>query len=203
MKSYNQYCGTAAALDLLGERWTLLILRDLLTGPRRYSDMLADLHGITTNLLAKRLRDMQSADLITRIGTRYALTDKGQATQPIIMALADFGTSLLTFPPSHDQHTNPRWLVLNLHRRYRGGWDDQINITFPDKAFAISSDGTSLSIIESPPTFATSLIASGPGLARWILMGASLDRLIALKSVGLVGPREPALELDACLSAVT
>ena len=56
-RSYRQYCGLAKALDVVGERWTLLIIRNLLIGPQRYSDLLARLPGITTNLLAKRLAE--------------------------------------------------------------------------------------------------------------------------------------------------
>jgi DNA-binding HxlR family transcriptional regulator len=56
-RSYDQYCGLARALDVLGERWTLLIVRNLLLGPQRYSDLLRGLPGITTNLLAKRLQE--------------------------------------------------------------------------------------------------------------------------------------------------
>ncbi|MBC7173009.1 MAG: helix-turn-helix transcriptional regulator, partial [Polyangiaceae bacterium] len=65
-RSYHQYCGLARALDLVGERWTLLIVRDLLLGPRRYSDLLRGLPGVTTNLLAKRLRELQGAGILER-----------------------------------------------------------------------------------------------------------------------------------------
>ena len=65
-KSYRQYCGVARALDVVGERWFLLIARNLLLGPRRYSDLLAELPGITTNLLAKRLRELEALELVER-----------------------------------------------------------------------------------------------------------------------------------------
>jgi DNA-binding HxlR family transcriptional regulator len=63
-RSYNQYCGLAAALDVLGERWTLLIIRELLVRPRRYRDLLADLPGIGTNLLAERLKFLVDEGLV-------------------------------------------------------------------------------------------------------------------------------------------
>ena len=63
-RSYDQYCGLARALDVVGERWTLLVIRNLLLGPQRYSDLLRGLPGITTNLLAKRLQEMEAMGLI-------------------------------------------------------------------------------------------------------------------------------------------
>ena len=83
-KSYNQNCPIARGLDILGERWTLLILRELLGGPRRYSDVRAELLGIATNLLAERLKDLQDNGLVDRAElpppvarTVYALSDAG------------------------------------------------------------------------------------------------------------------------------
>ena len=80
-RTYNQYCGLASALDVLGERWTLLIIRELLMGPRRYTDLLADLPGVGTNLLAERLKTLVERGLVEQIhpaggGARmsYALT---------------------------------------------------------------------------------------------------------------------------------
>jgi hypothetical protein len=61
VKSYGQFCGIAKALDLIGQRWTALILRELLLGPRRYSELQRSLSGITTNLLAKRMRELEAA----------------------------------------------------------------------------------------------------------------------------------------------
>jgi len=65
-RSYDQFCGVARALDQVSERWTLLIVRNLMLGPRRYSDLMAELPGITTNLLAARLRAMAAGGLVAR-----------------------------------------------------------------------------------------------------------------------------------------
>ena len=79
-RSYDQYCGLARALDVLGERWTLLVVRNLLLGPQRYSELMRGLPGITTNLLAKRLKDMEANGLIKRTkGDAYALTVRGRS----------------------------------------------------------------------------------------------------------------------------
>src|SRR3954467_4433726 len=96
-RTYNQYCGLAKALDVVGERWTLLIVRNLLLGPLRYSDLLRGLPGITTNLLAKRLREMEELDLIERVsgpvpdaGHAYRLTALGAALEPAVHALGSW-----------------------------------------------------------------------------------------------------------------
>jgi DNA-binding HxlR family transcriptional regulator len=70
-RSYNQYCGVAHSLDLVGERWTLLIVRNLLLGPQRYTELQRGLPGITTNLLAKRLKEMEEQGLIEPTQNAY------------------------------------------------------------------------------------------------------------------------------------
>jgi DNA-binding HxlR family transcriptional regulator len=102
-KSYNQNCPIARGLDVLGERWTLLILRELLGGARRYGDLRAALPGIATNLLADRLRDLEDAGLIDRTElpppvarTVYSLSADGWRKVPLVIrAVATFGVELL------------------------------------------------------------------------------------------------------------
>ncbi|HME78584.1 MAG TPA: helix-turn-helix domain-containing protein [Mycobacterium sp.] len=102
-KSYNQNCPIAKSLDILGERWTLLILRELLGGPRRYSDLRAELPGIATNLLAERLKELQDAGLVDRAElpppvarTVYSLSDVGwQRVPPILQSIAWLGLDRL------------------------------------------------------------------------------------------------------------
>ena len=95
-RSYRQNCAQAQAVDVVGERWTLLLIRDLLVGPRRFRDLLQSLRGIGTNLLADRLRSLESAGLIERQPTdgaahRYALTVSGSALEPAVLALVRWG----------------------------------------------------------------------------------------------------------------
>ncbi|MEE3062861.1 MAG: helix-turn-helix domain-containing protein [Actinomycetota bacterium] len=102
-RNYNQNCPIARGLDVLGERWTLLILRELIGGPRRYGDLRAELPGIATNLLAERLKELQDAGLVDRtdlpapIGrTVYTLSDMGwQRVLPIMQSFAWFGLDYL------------------------------------------------------------------------------------------------------------
>ncbi|MDT5140561.1 MAG: hypothetical protein QOD58_4823 [Mycobacterium sp.] len=102
-RNYNQNCPIARGLDVLGERWTLLILRELVGGPRRYGDLRAELPGIATNLLAERLKELQESGLVDRadlpapIGrTVYTLSDVAwQRVLPIIQSIALFGLDRL------------------------------------------------------------------------------------------------------------
>lgn len=102
-RNYNQNCPIARGLDILGERWTLLILRELVGGARRYGDLRAELPGIATNLLAERLKELQDAGLVDRaelpapIGrTVYTLSDLGwQRVLPVLQSIAWFGLDRL------------------------------------------------------------------------------------------------------------
>ncbi|WP_437073062.1 winged helix-turn-helix transcriptional regulator [Streptomyces sp. enrichment culture] len=97
-RSYDQYCSAARALDAVGDRWTLLIVRELLAGPRRYTDLHADLPGVSTDVLASRLKDMEREGLATRrrlpppgAAYVYELTGRGRALLPVLLALGEWG----------------------------------------------------------------------------------------------------------------
>ena len=129
MKSYGQLCGVAKALDIVGARWTLLIVRDLVLGPRRYRDLLESLPGITTNLLADRLKLLVAENLVEKRAlpppapaTVYALTARGLELEPIILALGRFGQDHLATSGGSETRS-VRWAMLSLMRRYRGGLD--------------------------------------------------------------------------------
>lgn len=101
-KEYGQYCPMALALERLGERWTLLIVRDLLAGPRRYSDLQAGLPGIGTNILASRLKGLQEMGLVEKhelpppaASTVYELTEAGRGLAPTLIELGKWGMRFL------------------------------------------------------------------------------------------------------------
>ncbi|MGW1048694.1 winged helix-turn-helix transcriptional regulator [Streptomyces sp. NPDC001118] len=101
-RSYDQYCSAARALDLVGDRWTLLIVRELLAGPRRYTDLHADLPGVSTDVLASRLKDMERDGLTTRrrlpppgAAYVYELTRRGRELLPVLQALGSWGAAEL------------------------------------------------------------------------------------------------------------
>jgi DNA-binding HxlR family transcriptional regulator len=104
-RSYYQFCALAYALDAVGERWTLLIIRELLTGPRRYTDLMEGLPGISTNLLSERLKSLEGRGIIIRrilpppaASTVYELTPFGQSLENAVIELGRWGSQLL--PPS-------------------------------------------------------------------------------------------------------
>ena len=137
-RSYDQYCGLARALDVLGERWTLLIVRNLLLGPQRYSDLLRGLPGITTNLLAKRLQEMEAEGLIERgdatDAAAYRLTEIGRSLEPAIHALGRWGWQRMGKPRARDRRSF-EWLLVTLRRRYRGNADLSAEIEADGKAY--------------------------------------------------------------------
>lgn len=114
-RSYDQYCAVARGLDVIGERWTLLIVRDLLLGPKRYKDLLEGLPGIGTNLLANRLHEMEKVGLVERAvlpppagSAVYQLTDSGRALEPTMVALGRWGARYLPGGPRKTDVLVPR-----------------------------------------------------------------------------------------------
>jgi DNA-binding HxlR family transcriptional regulator len=115
-KRYDQYCPVAHALGLVGERWALLIVRELLHGPQRYTDLTANLPKIGTNILSSRLKDLEAGGIVTKrrlpppaASQVYELTAYGQALKPVIRELAIWGIRSLG-PPSLDNAPAPHWL---------------------------------------------------------------------------------------------
>lgn len=104
-RTYGQYCGVARALELIGERWTLLIVRDLLVGPRRFTDLRRGLPKIPTNILTDRLHELEEAGLVRRRilprpagGTAYELTEYGGELEEVVLSLGRWGARSLGTP---------------------------------------------------------------------------------------------------------
>ncbi|MBF6399394.1 helix-turn-helix transcriptional regulator [Nocardia cyriacigeorgica] len=121
-RSYDHHCAVSRALEIVGDRWNLLVVRELTAGPRRYSDLFADLPGISTDVLAARLKDLERDGILTRrrVGPRattalYELTDTGAALRPVLEALSVWGTPLLGERRSTDA-VRAHWFALPLGR---------------------------------------------------------------------------------------
>jgi DNA-binding HxlR family transcriptional regulator len=120
VKSYQQYCSVARSLDVVGDRWVLLIVRELLAfGPHRYSDLKRGLPGIASNLLSDRLKTMEADGLIERheapapIGTRvYQLTPRGRELEDVLRALTRWGLPTMPSGPSEGDAVQPQWHAL-------------------------------------------------------------------------------------------
>ena len=123
-RSYRQHCSLARALDLVGERWTLLIIRDLLSGPRRYQELLDNLPGIGTNLLAARLRELAGVSIVQKVLLSapriraYELTEMGRALEPVVVELARWGVTALGHRRP-DDHWSAQWNPLALKARFQ------------------------------------------------------------------------------------
>lgn len=144
-RSYRQYCALARALDVIGDRWTLLIIRELLAGPRRYKDLLANLEGIGTNLLADRLRMLGREGVVTQeelappaSTTAYVLTDRGRELEAALVALAAWGVPLLGRPPKNDAYSGS-WLLIAM----KAVFDPEAAVGI-DETYAYRIDGEEL-----------------------------------------------------------
>jgi len=121
VKRYGQYCPVAHALDQVGDRWELLVVRELMLGQRRYTDLAEALPGIGSNILASRLRDLESAGIVRKkklpppwAVTVYELTEHGRALEPVLRSLAQWGARTLGAPDPGDC-----WSMYAVHARFR------------------------------------------------------------------------------------
>src|SRR5256884_9375767 len=112
-KHYDHYCPVAHALDVVGDRWALLVIRELMQGPKRYTDLADGLPGIGTNILAARLRDLERCGVIAKrtlpppaASPVYELTDYGRELKSVMREVALWCTRTL-WPPTHEHHLIP------------------------------------------------------------------------------------------------
>ncbi len=126
-RSYGQFCGISKALDLVGERWTLLVVRDLMLGPLRFTDLMAGLPGIATDLLADRLRKLEAAGIVGQrrlpppaASKVYDLTERGRELGEVLFALGRWGASLLEPGPGPQERVDVRWALLSIAGSYSG-----------------------------------------------------------------------------------
>ncbi|MFE9681046.1 winged helix-turn-helix transcriptional regulator [Streptomyces sp. NPDC006285] len=142
-RSYDQYCSAARALDAVGDRWTLLIVRELLAGPRRYTDLHADLPGVSTDVLASRLKDMERDGLTTRRRMPppgavyvYELTGRGRALLPVLQALGEWGAPLLADRRATDA-VRAHWFALPLLRSLEGLGEGLVQVCLDEGEFHV------------------------------------------------------------------
>lgn len=158
-RTYDQYCPVAVALDVVGDRWTLLILRELLIGDRRFTDLRSALTGIAPNLLAERLRDLQAEGLVEQrelpppaARTVYATTAGARAVVPVLQALARFGVDRLG--PPDEVTPRPQMTVFGLlapfHRPEPDGTRFHTRLEVDGETFDLVADGQLLSTRRRP-----------------------------------------------------
>ena len=183
-RSYDQFCAVARALDHVSERWTLLLVRNLMLGPRRYSDLMTELPGITTNLLAARLRAMEASGLVARQAgppARYELTALGAALEPVVVELGRWGANFMDQPRRGDI-TNVGWGLLSLKRRYRGGVRAVVEFGVQERdgerRFELSFEDAHLHVKERAAV-RPQLVVTGAleAFQAWLFKGVAASRL--------------------------
>jgi DNA-binding HxlR family transcriptional regulator len=205
-RSYREFCGVAKALDVIGERWTLLIVRNLLVGGQRYKDLVDTLPGITTNLLAARLRELGKAGLVAQrelpppaASTIYELTPAGRELEAVVFALGQFGARyMLGKPPGRNEHTHIRWMMVALKRRYRGSERASVlSMQADEHEFRLRLGPRSLEI-DSGPALAgdeARVRLESTALRGILFEGVSAQGLIARGRIEVEGNREAFLDL--------
>jgi DNA-binding HxlR family transcriptional regulator len=195
-RDYGQYCGVTRGLELVGERWALLIVRDLLVGPRRYGELAAGLPRIPSNILAARLKELQAAGIIRRVPRSrviiYELTPYGRELEPIVLALGAWGFKAMG-EPREEQVITPDSMTMALRTAFR----PQVALTLPATAYGahfgptellIRVDGATLDVTrgDGPVDLAFS---AGPGIRRLISGELDPGRAIATGVVDVLrGP---------------
>ena len=199
-REYGQYCGVTRALELVGERWALLIVRDLLVGPRRYGDLAAGLPRIPSNILAARLEELQAAGVLRRVPHSrvivYELTPYGRELEPVVIALGAWGFKAMG-EPREEQVITPDSMTMALRTAFR----PQVAATLPATAYSgrfdhaellIRVDGPTLDVTRGEAPADLSFVA-GPGIRRLISGELTPDGAIAAGVVEVLGGRRDLL----------
>ncbi|HUA06126.1 MAG TPA: helix-turn-helix domain-containing protein [Solirubrobacteraceae bacterium] len=200
---YGRFCPLARALDVVGERWTLVIVQELLKRPSRYSDLVRRLPGIGTTVLADRLRKLEAAGVVERIpgavggGVQYALTDRGTELSGALAELRRWGVSYLT-DPAADGASRREFDV-----RYVEGID-----ALPDLVFGLIVDGLPVTLrfsdghlhqaVGAPARPTLTIRTTSAFMDRWAAGTVTWDEGRATGEVTLEGPDR---EWDAWLAA--
>ncbi|GIG67915.1 winged helix-turn-helix transcriptional regulator [Phytomonospora endophytica] len=184
-RSYNQYCATAHALDLVGERWTLLLVRELLTGPRRFGDILGGLPGMGTGLLAARLKFLVEEGIVEQVTLpapantpAYALTEAGAALEPAVLALADWGMAWALGERRKGEVFRAGWAVLAMRSAYvpRAGFAAVYEFRVDDEIFHAAVRDGDIATVHGPAQRPDVVITVDDGdTFRALLNGEDVD----------------------------
>lgn len=199
-RTYRQYCGLATALDLLGERWTVLIIRDLLLGPKRFTDLNDRLVGIGTGLLSQRLRELEDASVISKevlpppaASTVYRLTAYGEELRPALLSLIRWGAKRLG-EPAPDQRVDIESLALAMTAHHASGdrsADGVYGLVLDGKPFELRIATGVIQIATQPATQPRATITSDTA-TMIALNNGTLSLRTAIESGALMVEADPA-----------
>ena len=200
MRGYGQYCPVAKAAEVLGERWTLLIVRDLITGAHRFTDLQRGLPGVSRTLLSQRLRRLQADGLVERRAgasgrEEYWLTPLGRDLQPAVMALGEWAARNYGAEPKRDQ-LDPGVLMLWIERNVRREAfpADRLVTRFdfrgarPPRAWLVVEDGTPSACLDDPGFEVDLVVSSDMRTLHLVFSGRqSLGAALRAGSIELEG----------------
>jgi DNA-binding HxlR family transcriptional regulator len=178
MKSYGQYCALARGLDAIGDRWVLLIVRELIDGPRRYGELAHGLPGIATNLLAERLRTMQADGLVVKTDDdRYQLTERGDDLRQVMFAIGRWAGPLMGCMAEDDTFRS-HWIVHPVASLFPG-----VDPTRPELAIEVRCGEAPMTIrsadgrvsVHAGHAVAPDLVLTGPPDATLGLLARHID----------------------------
>jgi DNA-binding HxlR family transcriptional regulator len=188
VRTYRDLCGIARALDVVGERWALLVVRELLHGPKRFADLHRGLPGTSQNVLTQRLRELEASGVLVRRralppagGLVYELTDRGLGLEPVLLALGHWGSPLPPGPESADE-LSPDALVVALRTTFQPAAaaevDGTVRLELPIDAFLITVRDGDLEADRSEAAADVVLTASVRTVQRLVFDHRRLDDAI-------------------------
>jgi DNA-binding HxlR family transcriptional regulator len=180
-RTYNDRCGIARALDAVGDRWALLVVRELLLGPKRFTDLRAGLPKVSPDVLAQRLRELEAAGVLRRdalpppaASQVYELTERGRELKPVILELGRWGSR----EPPNAGPLGPDAAVIALMTMFRGGVEGTFELRLDGHVFALSAADGRLDAAHGRATEPNAVIEGSPGtLASVLWHGADPKQL--------------------------
>jgi DNA-binding HxlR family transcriptional regulator len=204
-RTYGDRCGVARALDIVGERWALLVVRELLLGPKRFTDLRAGLPHVGPDILAQRLRELEASAIVRRgtlpppAGSRiYELTERGRQLEPVVLALGRFG-SVAPFPPGEAQ-IGVDAVVIALKTLFAPDAADDLSASFElrlgEQHFAVQVADGDLEIARGSAQAPDATIETDPGTLATILWhGRELDEARRSGDIALAGDQQAVTRL--------
>ena len=198
-RTYCEACAAAHALDLVGERWALLVVRELLLGPKRFTDLRAGLPGVSPNVLAQRLRELEEAAVVRRrklpppaASRVYELTEWGMELEPVIVSLGRWGARSPLRP--QDAGMSVDSLILSFRAMFDARAADGVSAGYElqlgEESFRAEVAGGRFEIVRGGGGEADAIIQTDPAtLAALVYGGRSLDEALRLGDIEIVGER--------------